>query len=115
MIVKPDPENPTDRCPAAEGRAPGRSSRPERSARGALADGTLMIVAVFHSPGHDRARRPTAAMVVEATAAAHVSNLDNSAAFTAALLAFLDRTLRPPPATRSQPLPTAHRGHLHRR
>ena len=47
-------------------------------------------------------------------AAGHASNLDNPAAFTAALLAFLDRVLGPGDAEQP-PSPTERAAELHRR
>ena len=47
-------------------------------------------------------------------AAGHASNLDNPAAFTAALLAFLDRVLEPGDSEQ-RPSPTERAAELHRR
>jgi pimeloyl-ACP methyl ester carboxylesterase len=59
-------------------------------------------------------REPLAEYVV-IPAAGHASNLDNPAAFTAALRAFLDRTL-PPDGELDEPLsPTVRAAELHRR
>jgi 3-oxoadipate enol-lactonase len=57
-------------------------------------------------------REPLAEYVV-ITAAGHASNLDNPAAFTAALLAFLDRVLGPG-EEEEPPSPTEHGEELHR-
>jgi 3-oxoadipate enol-lactonase len=56
-------------------------------------------------------REPLAEYVV-ISAAGHASNLDNPAAFTAALLAFLDRVLGP--GEEEPPSPTEHGEELHR-
>jgi pimeloyl-ACP methyl ester carboxylesterase len=57
-------------------------------------------------------REPLAEYVV-IPAAGHASNLDNPTAFTAALLAFLDRVLGPG-AEEEPPSPTEHGEELHR-
>jgi 3-oxoadipate enol-lactonase len=57
-------------------------------------------------------REPLAEYVV-ISAAGHASNLDNPAAFTAALLAFLDRVLGPG-EEEEPPSPTEHGEELHR-
>ena len=58
-------------------------------------------------------REPLAEYAVS-PATGHASNLDNPAAFTAALLAFLDRVL-PPGDAEQPPSPTERAAELHRR